>query len=88
MQIMCSGRKCAQPTMIKSMDGVIDFADFESQQYVAVCGANAEKITAALGDVQIINESDEISFITQKMREGDIVDKLEGFDVKSRIRLI
>ena len=88
MQIMCSGRKCAQPTMIKSMDGVIDFADFESQQYVAVCGANAEKITAALGDVQIINEADEISFITQKMREGDIVDKLEGFDVKSRIRLI
>ncbi len=87
MQIMCSGRKCAQPTMVKSLDGVLDFADFEAQQYIAISGADAAKIKAAFGDVQIISDSEEIAFITKKMREADVAERLAHFNVKSRIRL-
>lgn len=90
MQIMCSGRNCAQPTMIKTLDGVCDFADFESQQYIAISGADAAKINAAFGEVQIISEGEEIAFITKKMREGDVEEKLGvlSAEIKSRIRLV
>ena len=90
MQIMCSGRNCTQPTMVKSLDGVCDFADFESQQYIALSGADAAKINAAFGEVQIIFEGEEIAFITKKMRESDVVEKLGALsaEIKSKIRLI
>ncbi len=89
MQVMCSGRACAQPTMIKSLDGVCDFAEFESRQYIALSGADQNSITASFGEVQFIPADEEIAFITKKMREGDVEAKLEslGAEIKSRIRL-
>ena len=89
MQIMCSGRKCAQPSMVKSLLGVRDFADFESQQYIAVSGADAAKILEVFGKAQIISEGEEIAFITEKLPEGEVNAKLAALaaEVKSRIRL-
>ncbi len=89
MQVMCSGRSCAQPTMVKTLDGVCDFADFEAQQYIALSGTDAAKINAVFGEVQIVSEGEEIAFITKKMREGDVAEKLGALsaEVKSRIRL-
>ncbi len=89
MQVMCSGRSCAQPTMVKTLDGVCDFAEFEAQQYIALSGTDAAKINAVFGEVQIVSEGEEIAFITKKMREGDVVEKLGTLsaEVKSRIRL-
>ena len=90
MQIMCSGRKCAQPSMVKSLLGVRDFADFESQHYISVGGISEDRLIEAFGKFQIVYlDSDEYAFITPKMREGDVVAKLAalGCDVKSRIRL-
>ena len=90
MQIMRSGRSCAQPTMIKSLDGVCNFADFEAQQYIALSGANEAEVEAAFGNVQFIPTDAEIAFITKKMREGDVEAKLGalGVEIKSRIRLV
>lgn len=90
MQIMRSGRSCAQPTMIKSLEGVCDFADFEAQQYIALSSVKEADVTAAFGEVQFIPADAEIAFITKKMREGDVEAKLEalGAEIKSRIRLI
>ena len=90
MQIMRSGRSCAQPTMIKSLDGVCDFADFEAQQYIALSSVKEANVTAAFGEVQFIPADAEIAFITKKMREGDVEAKLDalGAEIKSRIRLI
>ena len=90
MQIMRSGRSCAQPTMIKSLEGVCDFADFEAQQYIALSGVKEADVTAAFGEVQFIPADAEIAFITKKMREGDVEAKLEALraEIKSRIRLI
>lgn len=89
MQVMCSGRQCAQPTMLKTADGVCDFADFECQQYVALSGADEAAVRAAFGNVQFIPADDECAFVTAKMREGDVLVALEslGADVKSRIRI-
>ena len=89
MQVMCSGRSCAQPTMVKTLDGVCDFADFEAQQYIALSGTDAAKINAVFGEVQIVSDGEEIAFITKKMREGDVAEKLGALsaEVKSRIRL-
>ena len=90
MQIMRSGRNCAQPYMVKSLDGVCDFEDFEAQQYIALCGVGAEQVREVFGNVQIISEGEEIAFITKAMREGDVKKKLGtlGAELKSRIRLI
>ena len=77
MQIMRSGRACAQPTMVKTGEDVIDFADFEARHYIA-------------GEIQLLNSVGEQRFITRKMREADVEKALGGLSVavKSRIRLI
>ncbi len=90
MQVMCSGRKCAQPTMVKSLEGVCDFADFEARHYIALSGVKEADVSAAFGEVQFIPALDEIAFVTANMREGDVEAKLAalGAEIKSRIRLI
>ena len=90
MQVMCSGRKCAQPTMVKSLDGVCDFACFEARHYIALSGIKEADVSAAFGEVQFIPALDEIAFVTANMREGDVEAKLAalGAEIKSRIRLI
>ena len=93
MQIMCSGRSCAQPVMIKTTEGVRDFDDFKSRSYIAITGGCPTCIKSAFGEVQIIEGVEEIAFITAKMSERDTLEairKLEerGAEIKSRIRLI
>ena len=90
MQIMCSGRSCAQPKMLKTCDGVYDFSEFESQHYIALADCSESDVRAAFGDVQIIPAEGECAFITAKMREGDVCEKLDslGKTINSRIRLI
>ncbi len=90
VQIMRSGRVCAQPTMVKTDEGVIDFGDFEARQYIAIDGSSVEELTAAFGKIQILDTVGEHRFITEKLREGKVIealDKLSG-TVKSRIRLV
>ena len=89
MQVMCSGRQCAQPAMLKTADGVCDFADFECRQYIALSGADEAAVRGAFGSVQFITADDECAFVTAKMREGDVLAALLslGADVKSRIRI-
>ncbi|MBQ8302119.1 MAG: homoserine dehydrogenase [Clostridia bacterium] len=90
MQIMCSGRKTAQPVMVKSCDRLSDFSDFESKQYIALSGAEKADIENAFGIVEVISEGEEIVFITEKKSEKEIIKALDtlGAEVKSRIRLI
>ena len=90
MQIMRSERNCAQPSMTKTCEGVIDFANFETRHYIALCGINESKIEAEFGNVQYIEANGEIAFITDMMSEGRVIAALERLsaDVKSRIRLI
>lgn len=90
MQIMRSGRACAQPTMVKTGEDVIDFANFESRHYIAVEGASEKELTDAFGEIQMLNTAKEMRFITKTMRDADVEKALGGLSiaVKSRIRLI
>ena len=90
MQIMRSGRACAQPTMVKTGEDVIDFANFESRHYIAVEGASEKELTDAFGEIQMLNTAKEMRFVTKTMRDADVEKALGGLSiaVKSRIRLI
>ncbi len=93
MQIMQSGTKCAKPTMIKSDEKLLPFADFEAQSYIAIKGGCENCVKGAFGEVQFIDSDGEIAFITAKLSEKDTllaIEKLEakGIEIKSRIRLI
>ena len=89
MQIMRSGRQCAQPTMVKTTDGLTDFADFSARHYIAVKKTELD-IEAVFGRVELIESDNETVFITETMTEGKVNKLLEdtGLEVKSRIRLI
>lgn len=90
MQIMCSGTSCAKPTMIRTEDGVLPFADFSSRSYVALSGATKDEVSAVFGEVTFI-DGDETAFITSTLTEGEceaLIGKLESATLLSRIRLI
>ena len=93
MQIMCSGRKCAEPTMVKTTDGIFDFGKFVCKSYVSVKGGCENCVKGAFGEVKFIDGGDEIAFITGEMSEEDVnaaIDALtkKGISVNSRIRLL
>ncbi len=93
MQIMCSGRCCAQPRMTRTTEGVHCFDDFEARSYISVKGGCPTCIKSAFGEVQIIENAAEIAFITAKMSERETLNALKtleerGAEIKSRIRLI
>jgi hypothetical protein len=88
MQIMCSGRAVAQPTMAKTSEGLLDFSRFTAKQYVALEGVSKDKIEKIFGEVKYLSEGDEIAFITEEICEGELLKKLCGLTVKSRIRLV
>ena len=88
MQIMRSGRSIAQPTMVKTTEGLLHFEDFEARQYIAVENCDEAEIERIFGKVDYLCVGDDISFITDCMTEGDAVEKLKSLKVKSRIRLI
>ena len=93
MQIMCSGRKCAEPVMVKTTEGVMDFSGFACKNYLSVKGGCENCVKGAFGEVKFIDGADEIAFITGEMSEGDVdaaIDALtkKGISVNSRIRLL
>ena len=90
MQIMRSGRECAQPTMVKTNEGCLDFGDFETKQYISLLGADKKDIEKAFGKVEYIDVGDEISFITEKISEKSALCAIESIPSKlrSRIRII
>ena len=93
MQIMRSGRNCAEPTMVKTTEGVRDFGDFVSKNYVSVKGGCQNCVKGAFGEVSFIDGGDEIAFITSEMSEKDVNAALDaltakGISVNSRIRLL
>ena len=90
MQIMRSGRNCAQPTMVKTAEGLLDFGELEARNYISVFGMSAEEIKAAFGQVQIISEEEECAFVTGNIKENDLMALIERSkaDVRARIRLI
>ena len=93
MQVMRTGRSYAEPVFVKSRMGLLDFADHEARQYIALTGADRVAIENVIGSVQVISKGEELAFITSSIREGDAVaaiEKLEksGAEIKSRIRLI
>lgn len=90
VQIMQSGRSCAQPLMKKSAEGVMSFDDFEARQYIALSGVTKSKIEAEFGSVQYIESKSEVAFVTEKLAEKEIVSRLDRLraDLRSRIRLV
>jgi hypothetical protein len=60
---MRTGTSYAEPTFIKSDEGLLNFADFESRHYVAISGADIKAIENEFGKVKLISEGDEIAFI-------------------------
>lgn len=91
MEIMRSGRNYAVPKMQKTEEGVVDFDSFVCSSYVALSGVGKSEAEGAFGELQIIEEGEEILFVTSKMSEGEFkkaLGTLSGATLKSRIRLI
>jgi homoserine dehydrogenase len=93
VQIMRSGRATAHPTMVKTEEGLADFAGFKSRNYVALSGVNASVVNAVIENAQIISEGDELAFITPEISEAKVTEAIEaltaqGATLKSRIRLV
>lgn len=93
MQIMCSGRNTAIPTMVKTDEGIRDFGKFMCKSYVAVKGGCQNCVKGAFGEVSFIDGGDEIAFITGEMTEEDTLAAIDaltkkGISVNSRIRLL
>ena len=88
MQIMCSGRKTAQPKMTKTCEGLLPFSDFESEHYLAVADTDKAEIEGLFGKVKFISNGEEISFVTEKISENELLKKSETLNVRSHIRLL
>ena len=93
MQIMRSGRNYAEPCFEKTAEGLSDFGDFVSKNYIAVKSADKNTVENAFGSVQYIHEGEELAFITSPLREGDVTSAIgmlekSGANIQSRIRLV
>ena len=82
MQIMCSGRNVAQPKMNKTSDRLLSFEAFECRHYLAIDQKNLECAEKLFGELEIISEDEEISFITAKISEGELQEKLKTLNEK------
>ena len=89
MQIMRSGRQCAQPSMVKTTEGLRDFADFSAKHYIALAKTDID-VEKTFGKVELVENDSETAFVTEEMTEAEVNKILEaaGLEVKSRIRLI
>ncbi len=93
MQIMQSGRKAAIPVMERSEESALPFSDFSSRTYLALSGASKECILNVLGDAKVIENENELAFITEEMTERQLDEKLallseSGARLLSKIRLL
>ena len=87
MQIMRSSRGCAQPTMVKTGEGLIPFSDFVCRHYIALDASCKDEI-ATLGQVKIISKDGEIALITERMSEAEYTEKAKDLKIRSHLRLL
>ena len=87
MQIMRSGRGCAQPTMVKTGEELIPFSDFVCRHYIALDASCKDEI-ATLGQVKIISQDGEIALITERMSEAEYTEKAKDLKIRSHLRLL
>ena len=92
-QIVRSGSSVCTPKFTKTDDFLLDFASFECRSYVAAVGASVNEARRCYGDIDVISEGDELSFITGVMSEDRAEEAgralvRSGAEMKSRIRLI
>ncbi|MBR5520977.1 MAG: homoserine dehydrogenase [Oscillospiraceae bacterium] len=66
---------------------VADYKKFAQQFYVST-NDTAEKVAAAFGEVQLVAVGEETAFITEKMTQEQLEEKLAGFNVKSVLRVL
>ncbi len=88
MQIMRSGVHCASPSFDR-IKKPRNFDDFASRHYVATEGTEAD-IVRVFGAVSLVSDGGEVFFVTPKMSERELRQKLEMLhrDVKATIRLL
>ncbi|MBQ7386716.1 MAG: homoserine dehydrogenase [Clostridia bacterium] len=91
MQIMCSGTSCATPVMERTEE-TLPFESFEAKSYIALSGVSRATVSEVFGEVGFI-DTDEVSFITKKISEGEcerLIGALteKGATLLSRIRLL
>ena len=91
MQVMCSGRQCANPVFTKDSANVSDaFDSFACKNYIALPEGSEKEATKVFGQVQFINSENEVLIITAPLSESDMKAKLAALSVKpiSRIRIL
>ena len=91
MQVMRSGRQCANPVFTKDGADVSDaFDSFVCKNYIALPEGSEKEATKVFGQVQFINSENEVLIITAPLSESDMKAKLEALSVKpiSRIRIL
>lgn len=94
MQVMCSGRHCANPVFVKDGgDVAAAFDSFVCKNYFAFPAECEGAVGEFFGPVQFIESENEVLFITPPSSEADINSKLAALEIKglkpiSRIRII
>ncbi len=94
MQVMCSGRRCANPVFVKDGgDVAAAFDSFVCKNYFAFPAGCEASIVEFFGHVQFIESESEVLFITPPASEADMSAKLAALKIKgvepiSRIRII
>ena len=93
MQIARSGVHTRAAVMEKDNDFLLPFSDFVSRSYVALDMCDRAVISEIFGNVMFISSEGECAFITDEMKEGDILARIssladKGISLRSRIRLL
>ena len=90
MQVMRSGRCCANPVFIKDGSNVGEaFDSFTAKNYLAFSKDCEDAIRAAFGSVQFIESESELLIITPPLSEREISEKLSALPAPlSRIRIL
>ncbi len=90
MQVMRSGRSCANPVFERDGSDVgCAFEDFATKNYLAFPKGCEAAIKAAFGSVQFIESESELLVITSPLTEREVKEKLSALPAPlSRIRML
>ena len=91
MQVMRSGRACANPVFEKdSTDAGLAFDSFACKNYVALPAGSEKEAVKVFGQVQFIDSENEVLIITSPLSESDMRTRLAALSVLpiSRIRIL
>lgn len=89
MQVMASGIHYSAPVFEKS-ENMLDFGEFSSKHYLALCRECCDKVSARIPESVIIENGDEFALITPKLTENELSDMLAELNIvpKSHIRML